>query len=332
MLRKLAEDYPPGTAGGYYGADADWKKGDDGFYIIAKTAAKIPNNPDTDVQLIVTFDGPDGVPHEAGSLLGPYRGAQSFSISGSYPGQDWASGTTTLTDWDGISPIPFFNGPSRDMGYYDSKRGVITHIARVPKGATAATVTLRAAGPNGDVFDELRLPTGGRFLGLDSAAWGLNLKKSGKPLACRALATYSAGAAEAAEVAPGNSIIRYTVGWSQGPDISSELSALGGTVELALTAVGSEDAPEPIDASVVVDTTSDSATFSVEVPDGQWLLSATEDAPLQTSGGQQMVDLRPLTGAAGAPDRAWPRWLRGRRSDLRCLGPHQIGKQAHLQL
>lgn len=299
MLRVLGEDYPPGTVGGYYGADADWQSGQDAFYIIARLDAKIPTDLDADLQLIVTFDGPDGVPLDAGGLLGPYMGAQTFSLSGPFPGRGWETGTTNLAEWDGTSPIPFFNGPSQDLGYYDFKSGSILHVARVPKGAASATVTLRAAGPNGDIFDEIRLPSGGRFIGLDSPDWGLNLKKGGVPLVCRSVATFSAGSEGAEDVEPGMSVIRYTVAWPAGEPIGNELAALGDTVELALTSVGTEGAPENIQAVVAVDAASDSATFSVQVPDGQWLLGATETTPLQTAGGQALVDLRPLTGIAG---------------------------------
>ncbi|MFV2062484.1 MAG: hypothetical protein ACC726_03100 [Chloroflexota bacterium] len=299
MLRVLGEDYPVGTAGTYYGADADWQAGQDAFYIVAKTAAKLPRDIEGGVQLIVTFDGEDAVPLRAGGLLGPYDGAQTFSLSGPFEGGAWASGTTDLGGWQRSEPIPFYNGPSRDMGYYDRKAGTFMHVARVPKGATSATVTLRSEGADGEIFDELRLPSGGRFLGLDSTAWGLNVKKGGIPLACRSVEVLSGGSEGAEDIEAGSYAIRYTVGWQEDEMLAEQVMALGDTTPVALTAVRSGEEPVLVDAAVAFDPRVNSATFTVPVPEGQWMFSSPEDAPLKTPGGQSVIDLRPLTGSAG---------------------------------
>ena len=298
MLRVLGEDYPPGTAGAY-GNAADWKAGQDAFYIVAKTAAKLPRDIDGGVQLIVTFDGEEAVPLRPGGLLGPYDGAQSFSLSGPFEGGAWASGTTDLAGWQRTEPVPFYNEPARDMGYYDRKAGTFMHVARVPKGATSATVTLRAKTADGEIFDELRLPSGGRFLGLDSTAWGLNVKKGGIPLACRSVEVIAAGAEGVEDIAVGSYAIRYAVGWQQDETLAEQVTTLGDTTQVALTDVGSGEEPTLVDAAVAYDPSASAAIFTVPVPEGQWLFTSPDDPPLKTVGGQSLIDMRPLTGSAG---------------------------------
>jgi len=299
MLRVLSEDYPRGTANTYYGANVDWRSGQDAFYIVAKTAAKLPRDIEGGVQLIVTFDGEEAVPLRAGGLLGPYDGAQTFSLNGPFEGGVWQSGTTDLGEWEQSEPIPFYNGPSRDMGYYDRKTGTFNHVARVPKGATSATVTLRAEGPDGEIFDELRLPSGGRFLGLDSTAWGLKVRNKGIPLACRSVEVLVGGSEGAEDIDVGSYAVRYAVSWLEDEKLAAQVAALGDTTQVALTAVRSGEEPTLIDAAVAFDATTNSATFTVPVTEGQWLFASPPDASLQTAGGQSLIDLRPLTGSAG---------------------------------
>ena len=299
MLRILAEDFPPGTARSYYGAEADWRAGQDAFFIIAKTEQRLPRDAEGSVQLIVTFDGDAAVPLQPNDPLGLYAGAEQFSISGLFDGGTWDSGTTTLDGWQRTDVMPFYNGLSRDMGYYDRKPGAFVHIARLPRDATAATITLRANGPGGEYFDSVELPSGGRFIGTGDPAWGLKLAKGAMPLVCRSVETLSAGSAGAEDVEPGSALIRYTVGWEDGSDVADQVVALGDGVDVALTGPAMPEEALIVEAAVSVAPAGDAATFTVVVPEGQWLVSPVSADDLVTSNGQSLIDLRPLTGSAG---------------------------------
>lgn len=309
LLSKMAKDFPAGTAGSFYGSDADWDPADPAIFVAATLAEKRPGDA-LGQQLEVGIDGDGATPVQVASAGDPLAGVERFSLSGIFNNGSWTSGTTDVSGRPPGGDIEWYNAASGNFGFYDARRSTFYVILPRARDAQSVSVTLRTSTDAGEVIDRLELPDGGTFVDLASPSGGFRAKAALEPLSCRALETFSGSSTDPAPVDPEATLIRYTAGMrSDEADLAAEVLApaiaAAGPVSLLLTEVGFQqeetEAAEPleVEGELAVVPGGTAITLTMEVPAGRWSFSSPEDAPLDLPNGQPLFDHASLTGSAG---------------------------------
>lgn len=232
LVRVWGKDFPIGAADAYRGAQSELSRRQDALYLVVETAANPPKDEDPSVQLIVGFSGPDGQPLVPGAAVAPTAGLLQYSQSGVFPGGVFGSGTTDTADDEPGEAGDLYDGRSRDFGYLDRKKTAWFHVAIVPEGAEWVTVALQSTQDGVVAFDQLRLPSGERFLDLDAPLFGFPDPEVASPVLCRSIRTALAPSTEAVdgeESAP-SVLIETTVGLT--PDVLADIDGESATLEL----------------------------------------------------------------------------------------------------
>jgi hypothetical protein len=211
LLDKMDRDFPKGTGGSFYGADADWKNDSAAVFIAARMAKKRPAGA-LGQQLEIGLDGVAAFPMQVGSGDDSLAGLERFSLSGIFNNGVWSSGSTDVSGREPGGQIEWYNTDSGVFGFYDPKRA--TYYAIVPPSATAESVSVavRTSTEVGEVVDRLELPGGGTFIDMQKPSGGLSAKAGLSPLTCRALETLSSVTADVELASPTSTLIRYTAG------------------------------------------------------------------------------------------------------------------------
>jgi hypothetical protein len=304
LLGKQAKDYPEGTAGSFYGADAAWDKGAPAIFVAAKMAAKRPGGAGGQ-QLEIGVDGDTANPVQVGSADDTLAGLERFSLSGIFNNGAWSSGSTDVSGRAPGEAIEWYNTTSGAFGYYDTKRS--TYYAIVPRTDDAAhvTVAVRSSTDQGEVIDRLELPGGGTLVDFKAAAGGFDGKAGLEPLTCRALETFSSESSDPTPTDPAATIIRYTAGVTAGTEAEAAAAMLAptldtsGLVGILLSEVGAEAAPLEVEAELAQVQGVDAVTLTMEVPAGQWTFEPAEGAQITLPNGEPLIDHGSLTGSAG---------------------------------
>jgi hypothetical protein len=301
LLTKMANDYPRGAVGSFYGSDADWQEGDRAIFIAAELAARRPGDA-AGQQVEVGLDGREASPLLPGST-DALAGIERFSLSGIFNNGSWSSGTTDISGRQPGDPIEFYNAHSGVFGFYEPRTA--TYYVVVPRegDTNAVTVALRSSTPTGEVVDRLVLPDGGRFIDLNDPTGGFDGKATPGPLTCRAIEVASTNTDGAAD--PGSTLIRYTVGTrgDADPGDAGDLLAAAadavGSIPVTLTAVGADEEPTSVTGELAMGDGGTTATLTLPVPPGRWSFAAEDDEGLRTPAGEAIIEHVTLTGYAG---------------------------------
>lgn len=303
LLTKMAKDYPAGTAGSFYGADADWDTGQPAIFVAAQLTAKRPADA-TGQQIEVGVDGDAASLIQVGTSNDPYAGLERFSLSGIFNNGSWTSGSTDVSGREPGAAIELYNTTSGNFGFYDPKRATFYVMVPRAKDAQSITVRLRTSTPDGEVIDQLELPAGGAFIDLTDADGGFSAGAGLGPLTCRALETFSGSSTDSAPVDPDATLIRYTAGVTSAEaatadELLAPAIAAVGTLPMLVTEVGTDAEPLEVEAQLALAPGIDALTLTMEVPAGRWSFTPAEDAQIKLPNGQSLIDHRSLTGSAG---------------------------------
>ncbi len=309
LLSTMASDFPVGTLGAFYGAQADWQKGDPGVFVAVKMADRLPREVQGQ-QVEVGIGGSGATAMGADSETDPRAGVERFSLSGVFNNGAFATGTTDVSGRQPGDAIEYYNTESGVFGFYQTKTSTWYLVVPRQKDTDSVVVSVRSSTDAGEVIDRLELPAGGHFIDFADPASGWD-KKAGLPtLECRSLETYSAAGAEAAGLQmadPEGTLIRYTAGMDRAGDAEQIATLLQpaidamGSIPVALTAVGAEAdaAPIVVDADLAVAPAQNAVSLTFEAPAGQWTFALADGAELTTPAGEAIIDHTSLTGAAG---------------------------------
>jgi hypothetical protein len=303
LQASMREKYLPGTTGTFYGTEADWRKDDRAVFVAVKMADDMP--PEAGGQQVeVGLGGAAAVPVQPGMHLDTRTGIERFSLSGLFSNGAYATGSTDVSDRQPGDDIEYYNTESGVFGFYDRKSATWFLVMPRTKELDSVVVSVRSSTDVGEVTDRLELPGGGHFVDLARPAGGFGKKAGVAPLACRSLETFSAESGlELSD--PEATLIRYTAGMAVDHDPAETAKILApaidgmGAVEVALTAVGSEDPPLMIDADLAVAPQSNAVSLTFEAPAGQWQFALSEGTELVTPAGESIIDHHSLTGSAG---------------------------------
>jgi hypothetical protein len=303
LLTKMAKDFPPGVPRSFYGADADWAKGDRAVFVAVEMAGKLPGDSDGQ-QVEIGLAGVDAMPVQAGTSLDRRAGVERFSLNGAFGDGLFGTGTTDVSGREPGGDIEYYNTASKVFGYYDNRSRTWYLLMPRTQDNDALRVSVRSATADGVVIDHLEVPGGGTFVDLDDPTGGWD-ESAGVPLIeCRSLETYTA--ASGVELSsPDSSLVRYTAGMEPDGDPETIAAALGpaiermGPVDVALSAVGTDEAPLIIPAELAVAPRMNAVSLTFEAPAGQWRFELADDEALLTPAGEAIVDHVSLIGTAG---------------------------------
>ena len=303
LLTKMAKDFPRGVSGSFYGAQADWQKGDPGVFVAVEMAEKLPAD-SAGQQVEIGLGGDAATPVQVGSSLDTRAGVERFSLSGVFSNGAYGTGTTDVSGHVPGDAIEYYNTDSGVFGYYDRKRA--TWYLIVPRAADtdSVVVSVRSSTEVGEVIDRLELPGGGHFIDIANPTGGWSGKAGLPPLECRSLETFSADSGvELSD--PAGTLIRYTAGMDAAgdPDETAELLApaikVMGAIPVALTAVGSDEEPQTVEGELAVAPQQNAVSLTFEAPAGQWSFALGDEFELATPAGESIIDHTSLTGGAG---------------------------------
>jgi len=231
-------------------------------------------------------------------------GIERFSLSGLFSNGAYATGSTDVSERQPGDDIEYYNTESGVFGFYDRKSATWFLVMPRTKELDSVVVSVRSSTDVGEVTDRLELPGGGHFVDLAKPAGGFSKKAGVAPLACRSLETFSAeSGVELSD--PAATLVRYTAGMTVDHDAKETGKILApaidsmGAVTVALTAVGSEDAPLMVDADLAVAPQMNAVSLTFEAPPGQWQFALAEGTELVTPAGEAIIDHHSLTGSAG---------------------------------
>jgi len=303
LLAKMADDFPRGAVGAFYGKDAPLAKGQRAVFVAVELAGKRPAG--TAIQQVeVGLDGDAAGPVQVGSARDTRAGVERFSLSGRFANGSESSGTTNIGGRRPGDEIDYYNADSRVFGFYDARRTTYFLVMPTAPDARSVAVTLRSSTEAGEVLDRLELPDGGYLIPLADPSGGFKAGDGATQIACRALETFSAGSGAADLADPGATLIRYTVGLDPGlpvADAEAAFAALDdlGRVPLTLKAVPGESDGSPIDAEISLAPALRTVSLTMEVPPGQWHFEVADDLEILTPAGEALIDHSTLTGRAG---------------------------------
>ncbi len=302
LLTKMARDFPVGVTGAFYGADADWRKGDAGVFVAVEMAAKLPASVDGQ-QVEIGLGGPGAGPLQVGSLLDARAGVERFSLSGVFSNGAYATGTTDVSGRQPGDAIEYYNSESGVFGFYSSKRASWYLIMPRGNDTDSVVVSVRSSTEAGEVIDRLELPGGGHFVDLADPTGGWAKKAGQPPLECRSLETFS-GESGVLLSGPDATLVRYTAGVPASADAEETAALLEpaiaamGTVPVSLTSVDAEAETLAVDAELAVAPNGNEVSLTFEAPAGAWAF-ALDDESMATPAGERIFDHGSLTGAAG---------------------------------
>ncbi len=301
LLTKMASDYPVGVSGAFYGAQADWQKGDPGVFVAVEMAQKLPDEA-AGQQVELGLGGPGAVPVAVGSSLDTRAGVERFSLSGVFSNGAFATGTTDISGLQPGEPIEYYNTDSGVFGFYSPKRATWYLIMPLDQDNDSVVVSVRSSTEIGEVVDRLELPAGGHFVDLADPTGGWDPKAGLAPLECRSLETLGATAAGLPD--PASTLIRYSAGVAPASDPDTAAALLGpaidaaGTIPMELTAVGSDETTT-VQADLAVAPDGNAISVVLEAPAGAWTFAPPEELALDTAAGETIISQASLTGAAG---------------------------------
>ncbi len=303
LLTKMAKDFPRGVSGAFYGAQADWQKGDPGVFVAVEMAGKLPAD-SAGQQVEIGLGGDAATPVQVGSSLDTRAGVERFSLSGVFSDGAYATGTTDVSGHVPGDAIEYYNTDSGVFGFYDRKRA--TWYLIVPRAADtdSVVVSVRSSTEVGEVIDRLELPGGGHFIDIANPTGGWSKKAGLPPLECRSLETFNADlGVELSD--PAGTLIRYSAGMDAAGDPDETAALLGpaieamGLVPVALTVVGSDEEPQTVEGELAVAQAGNAVSLAFEAPAGQWSFALGDEFELTTPAGESIIDHTSLTGGAG---------------------------------
>ena len=133
LLSTMASDFPVGTMGAFYGAQADWQKGDPGVFVVVKMGDRLPRGAQGQ-QVEVGIGGSGATAIGADSWADTRAGVERFSLSGLFNNGAFASG---MTDVSGRQPgvaVDYYNTESGVFGFYRPKTATWYLIDPAPEG------------------------------------------------------------------------------------------------------------------------------------------------------------------------------------------------------
>jgi hypothetical protein len=309
LLAKMADDYPRGAVGAFYGTDAALTKDDRAVFVAVELADKRPGRSVVQ-QVEVGLDGEGASPVQVGSAGDTLAGVERFSLSGLFADGSESSGTTDVSGRRPGDAIEYYNARSSVFGLYDARRDSYQLVMPLPSDARAVAVTLRTLTDAGEVIDRLELPAGGHLISLSDPVGGLAAKGAATPLACRSLETFSGDSGVVELDDPTATLIRYTAGSAppgaappgtaeDGHDLLAALDEYEGTIPVTMTRLDVDEEPFDIDAGLSIAPALGSFRLRMEVPAGQWAFAPAEGVELLTPWGESLIDHASLTGRAG---------------------------------
>ncbi len=311
LVARIFEDFPRGAQGTFYGADADWSRGDHAVFVAIELADRLPSDPVVQ-QVEVGLDGDAAGPLQVGAATDTRAGLERFSLSGTFRDGSESSGTTDVSGRLPGEPIDYYDAESGVFGFHDDRAATYYLIMPLPGDAQSVSVALRTVTAQGEIVDRLELPGGGHLVSLEdpAGAWDPEL---GAPLACRSLETYSSAAGLPGLEDPGTTRIRYAAGADPALDqaeadaLLAALDGIGDTLPVTLQPAGGDKAategspaePLTVDATLERAPGLHAFTLTMDVPAGRWTFTPPDDAALSTPAGEALVDVRSLIGRGG---------------------------------
>ena len=120
LLSAMASDFPVGTLGAFYGAQADWQKGDPGVFVAVKMADRLPQGVQGQ-QVEVGIGGSGATAIGADSWADTRAGVERFSLSGVFNNGTFASGTTDVSGRQPGDAVEYYNTDLGVFGFYQAK-------------------------------------------------------------------------------------------------------------------------------------------------------------------------------------------------------------------
>ena len=303
LLTRMADDYPRGAVGAFYGADADWSKLDRALFVSVALAEPRPSGAVQQVE--VGLDGDAASPVQAGSAGDTRAGVERFSLSGSFSDGSESSGTTDVSGRRPGDAIDYYNAESGVFGFYDGRPSSYFLVMPLTADTRSVAVTLRTVTDSGEIIDRLELPGGGHLIPLAEPAAGFGAKAGVDPLGCRSLETYSAGSGVMALDDPTATLIRYSAGagaalpLTEAEALLAALDAYAESVPVTLERLDADGGSVSVDAQLARAPALNAFTLTMEVPAGRWTFEAADGTALLTPAGEALIDPTSLTGRAG---------------------------------
>ena len=303
LLTRMADDYPRGAAGAFYGAGEGLAALDRALFVAVDLADERPSGQVQQVE--VGLDGDGARPLQVGSATDSRAGIERFSLSGIFSNGAQASGTTDLSGLGPGDPIDYHNAPSGLFGFYDERADRYYVVMPMSGETESATVTLRTMTDAGEVLDRLELPGGGHLVNVADPGGGFDPTAGSEALACRSIETFTAASGVIGLADPGATIIRYAAGVDPTiplPEAAAVLGALdaaGTTIPMALQPVDGDGEAITVDGELSRAPALNAFTLTMEVPAGRWTFAPSDGAELRTPAGERLIDPASLIGRAG---------------------------------